>query len=1063
MHVLADTSGILKKALFAGKDSEFGYVEEVTNENGEVKSQWINTSQYGFDIAVQVLKTFCNQLNLNPKDIIWVKEGINGSQFRKSIYPEYKQGRTKSQAIFNEYNKLEEMWTEAMLNLGSQVVSHPGVEADDLIAWLAQTITSQFPRGESVLVWSVDGDLAILSNYPKISTRINGSFDKNPFGDFPTQFIDVYKATVGDTSDNIKGAPGFGKKAFEAVYAKFGDNGLAVLRNLIETKSLVKMQEDVEQCPQLQKLIDHAQSVELSLKCAKLHTEMIQPSLLEWQHGINRAGVIHHPYLAQYAQRVIGVTQSNFNEVFSQIKRIASENQYVSLDIETSTPEESDDWLAAINATKKGHGQKLDVFGSELVSVQLTLGGNFQYTFDFSINHADTDNLSPEMVEQVLLFLNPTHRFVIQNVNFELPVLKNTYGWFLRDIDDTKLMASYVDENSPLGLKENSKRWLNYEQATFAETVTDSDGHIRKMDELTLTEALSYAADDTICTAALFQWYRLFMHIEGSWEIYRKVEIDAAFWTAQAFLDGLNINLATLAALDKRDKAELEKHQNEIYQYLIKRQWEGSVFKPLTEENYKTPEGIKYAYQLLKGQPFKTRKRKFEALLEELSLAGADDLRSWLEDGDLEYLNKALKAVFSGQPNFNFNSPDQLAKLMYKTLQLPVHIRNKQTKLQYNKGKDGSPKTDADAIELAICYDTAEGTEEREVLENLLVIKTLQTRFNLFYKTYRMLPHWKDRKIHASLNQCSTNTRRFSSSNPNLQQFPKGAGDFRTVIEPHHNQAMIVSLDFSAQELRIIADLSQDENMLSCYVGENLRDMHSITGAKISGMDYEAFKAIQVNEDDPRHKEISNWRKLAKTVNFGTQYGVEAQKLSITLRCSEYDASEYIKAKVDAFPGVEQWKTRVVKQAKALGYSLTMLGARRHLENINSSNIYEASKDERRAVNFMVQGSGAEMTKLAMGRIYKAGIRDKYDIRFLAPIHDELVFSIAIKDMPEVIPQIYKAMTAPYANMEVPIQSSVSIGRTFGDQHELGDDVVPTAENITALINKVSERDLQAA
>lgn len=253
MHVLADTSGILKKALFAGKDSEFGYVEEVTNENGEVKSQWINTSQYGFDNATNVLKSFCEQLKLNPKDIIWVKEGINGSQFRKAIYPEYKQGRTKSQAIFNEYNKLEEMWTETVLNLGSQVVSHPSVEADDLIAWLAQTITE-----EPIVVWSVDGDLAILSQYPNVSTYINGNLNTNPFGDFPARFIDVYKATVGDTSDNIKGASGFGKKAFEAVYAKFGDNGLAVLRNLIETKSLIKMQEDVEQCPQLQKLIDHA-------------------------------------------------------------------------------------------------------------------------------------------------------------------------------------------------------------------------------------------------------------------------------------------------------------------------------------------------------------------------------------------------------------------------------------------------------------------------------------------------------------------------------------------------------------------------------------------------------------------------------------------------------------------------------------------------------------------------------------------------------------------------------------------------------------------------------------
>lgn len=1060
MFVLVDVSAILKKALFAGKDTEFGYEEHIINDAGEEKVNWVNTAQYGFDNATNMVKTFFKEYHLNPKDAILVLEGVNGTKFRRAFYPDYKQGRPKSQAILNEYNKLESMFIEAMLNLGSQVASHEGVEADDLIAWFAETI-----KEDQLLVWSVDGDLAILSKHPNVSTYINNNFNTNPFGDFPVQFIDVYKATVGDSSDKIKGASGFGPKAFESVYATFGDNGLAVLRKLIEARSLVKMQEDVDKCPSLQKLIDNAQSVELSFKCAKLHTELIQQESIQWQHGLNKVGGNHHPHLSDFAQKVTGVTRDNFDSVFSQIKQLAKENNLVYLDIETSTPEESDDWLEVINGTKrdKSKGQKVDVFGSELVSVQLTLGGNYQHTFDFSINHADTNNIPAEMVEQVLLYLNPTHRFVIQNVNFELPVLKNTYGWFLRDIDDTKLMASYVDENSALGLKENSKRWLGYDQQTYAETVADAEGSKRKMDQLTLKEALNYGADDTICTAALYQWYRLHMCIENVWKIYREVEIDAAFWTAQAFLDGLNINLATLAELSKRDASELETQQNIIYEYLAKLGWEGSVFTPLTYDTYKEPDSIKYAYQIVTGEPLKTRKRKFEAILEEILELGESDLHDLLVAGDIELLNSYLKSKFSGKPTFNFNSPKQLSKLLYEVLNLPVRIRNKQTDAQKAKGEGPTPKTDTDAIELAILYDAPNGSQERRILETLLEVKTLQTRFNLFYKTYPALPHWKDGKIHASLNQCGTNTRRFSSSNPNLQQFPKGKGDFRKVIVPHNSQSMIVSLDFSAQELRIIADLSQDNNMLSCYVGDALRDMHSITGAKISNMDYDEFKAIQTNEDHPMHKAISNQRKLAKTVNFGTQYGVEAPKLAITLRCSEEEAQNYIDAKEAAFPEVEAWKTQVIQDSKRSGYSQTMLGARRHLVNINSSNRFEASKDERRSVNFKIQGSGAEMTKLAMGRMYRSNMRNKYDMRFLAVIHDEALLSINVNDMVEVIPEVYAAMTAPYANMQVPIQSSVSIGWTFGDQHELGDNVAPTAENITALINKISERGLQAA
>ena len=118
------------------------------------------------------------------------------------------------------------------------------------------------------------------------------------FGDFPFEYIDVYKATVGDPSDNIPGAKGFGPKAFEALHRQYGDNGLAVLRHLITTHRLVEIKEDVETLPQLQKLIDYAPDVEMSLKCAQLYPDYVNPDQIEWVHGMCKAGFVPHPNLA---------------------------------------------------------------------------------------------------------------------------------------------------------------------------------------------------------------------------------------------------------------------------------------------------------------------------------------------------------------------------------------------------------------------------------------------------------------------------------------------------------------------------------------------------------------------------------------------------------------------------------------------------------------------------------------------------------------------------------------------------------------------------------------------
>ena len=1041
MKVLVDIASIAKRAMYAGKDTENGFYS--VDQNG--KEVFVNSAQYGYDNTANSIVTFLRAVDLNPKDMIIVFDGQNATSARKQVDPLYKSGRTNCQALHNEYNRMISTLTQDLLNLGAQTAKYDYVEADDLIGWFCEYYAKQEP----VLIWTYDHDLLVCCQHPNVSAYVKGEFNPKPYGDFPYEFIDVYKATVGDSSDNISGAKGFGPKSFEEVYKKFGDNGMKVLRTYIQGKTLLKLEEDLESCPKLKPLIDYAPLVEKSLKLATLMTDKVQPEKIVWQHGMCKGDV--HPFLSDWQQQIEGVTEDNFDDVMVRVRQLLTENNLVSMDIETSTSEESDNWLET-NGKQGG----VDVYGSRLTGFSLTLGGNFHRTYYFSVNHADTRNCTEQQWKSVFEMINPTHRWVVHNSNFELVVLHNELGYFLKDIDDTKLMASYVDENESLGLKPNSKRWLGYDQTSYEETVTDPEtGRKRKMDELSLSEVLAYGADDTLTTAALYNWFKLHMQIEGVWDIYRKVEIGAAFWVAQAFIDGVKIDQVALSKMIARDKSDRPAQEAILDKYLTNKGWEGSLFIEADEHTWHTPQWVKYAFHIMTGKELDTRVKLIGRLIQAVSEQGCIELAAALELGDLKQINTLVRSKFKGKPQFNAGSPKQMQELIYEVMKLPVRIRNKPTDNMRARGVEGSPSTDDAAIQSALHFDlTDESDERRTVLQALLKIKVYNTREGLYYKPYPTLPHWKDGKIRSSFNQCATVTRRFSSSMPNLQQLSKGAGDFRTIFVPHHKDALIVSLDFSAQELRLTAHASQDSAMLSCYIGEHPRDMHSITWASIADMPYDEFKALIDDESHPKHKWAKQCRANGKTVNFAELYGSQAKTMSQKLMVTEAEAQAFLDAKAKAFPIVNQWKSNVIEQAHKNGYSSTMLGARRHLKTINSSNKWEKSKAERQSANFVIQGSGAEMAKLAMGRIWESNVRNDFDVRFFAQIHDETVFSIAIKDIPDVVPILHQCMTAQYADMSVPIESSVSMGRNFGDQHEMGDGVHPTPDNLKAFIAK---------
>lgn len=1094
MKILVDTSSVVWAGLLSGKDKEFGYDVHGFREDG--KPVHVNSHRHGFDSACRFLKERLDQLGAAPKDMIFVVEGQKSKLLRTSISDTYKANRSGSRPPeqYQEFNTCRDRLVQQFRDLGAVSVTQDGLEADDVICYLAKVLPS-------TVIISTDGDLQqCISDQAHLLYQ--SEFNKNRYGPFPTRYTTLYKALVGDTSDNIKGAFKFGEKAFLDLYVGFGEEGLDSMIELIQQRRLEELHEDVPAMKALQRVIDGRDGVYLSWDLARMYPEKVNTwrSPLRWGAGLVAAESAEtHPDLRGWcAQRKI-VHAGNYDASMAHAATHVPSAAYVGLDIETTSTEESDEWLeskkrkAATDSDARDLG--VDQFGQTLVSMGVTYGDNDQYTLYFTHAHKETSshtNLTSEQVRAFVDLIPKTTPIVVQNAAFELTVLEREWGdalrengWhgFLPNVHDTKILATHVDENDKNGLKHLSLVHLGYQQVSYAE-VTQG----RKMHELTALEAFDYGADDPRCTVALYNHFRTLLQIEGTWDAYLQVEQDPAYLTALAYNQGTPISLETLVKLEAEDREAYDAGWVVLREYLMANGWAGSVCPQATGAADITAAFIKTAYLIVTGEELVTKVRTPEKLLLMIE-AGEGGLKLQalhvvleraLNSGEVANLNTLLQIHFKGEPDFNLDSPPQISRLMYDVMKLPVRLRNKATDKQRDAGQyEGNARTDDLSMQWAMQNDCPPGAV-RDALKAVQAMKIANTRRKMFYAPYRVTQHWKDGLIHANVTQNGTGTRRYSSSGPNLQQLPKhpkATGEparFREVFVPHHSKAVIVSLDFSGQELRLITDYSQDPMMLSCYVGDNLKDMHSLTASGIlkkkalanrvaqiwtlagragdateefkqtvtewRAVDYEAFVALESSEWKALYKVL---RAAGKKTNFTTEYGAQAPKVAETLLVDEDEAQQYIDAKLQAFPRADEWKREVEsKEYEKLGYTTTMLGARRHLaEALRSGSKWEIGKASRQGVNFKIQGSAAEMTKLAMGRMWRSDIFFRYDARFIAPIHDEVVCSVAISDLIPFLTELHALMVAPYASMTVPIVSSISIGKNFGEQVECGESV----------------------
>jgi DNA polymerase-1 len=354
---------------------------------------------------------------------------------------------------------------------------------------------------------------------------------------------------------------------------------------------------------------------------------------------------------------------------------------------------------------------------------------------------------------------------------------------------------------------------------------------------------------------------------------------------------------------------------------------------------------------------------------------------------------------------FNIGSPKQVGDLLFERLKIPY---------KGAKTKTGQYSTDEDKlIELA---------PEFPIIQTILNYRGLSKLKSTYVDALPKLVNPRTGRIHSSFNQALAATGRLSSNNPNLQNIPvrtpEGAKVRRAFI-PRDAEHTLLSADYSQIELRLIAEISGDEAMLEAF--QQGQDIHTATAAKVFNVPFD-----QVSREQ---------RYQAKTVNFSIVYGAGATNLSRQLGIKRTDAKDLIDAYFAQYRGLKVYMDSVVEEARKNGYVTTLMGRRRYLRDINSKSSLERSNAERIAVNTPVQGSAADMIKVAMVNIHQELRQRGLQTKMILQVHDELVFDVPKDEVDTVKPIIVEKMRTALPQLKVPIEVGIGTGENWLEAH----------------------------
>ncbi len=847
--------------------------------------------------------------------------------FRHKRYPEYKATREKMpDEMADQIPALKQM-TEYM---DIPVIEYPGYEADDVMGTLANVAEE-----EGVVTYLVTGDkdFAQLVNDQILlyntsgtggdPTILDGEGVKEKYSVYPGQVID-FMALVGDSSDNIPGVPGIGKKTAQQIIQEYGtlENALAHAEEISGKRAREGLLENREQAVLSKELVTIKTDAPIDVDFHHLQWNEFQyEKLIEYCREFEFYSVIDQ--IDEFRGGTDKSRSKDYRMIttlgeLEEVVRHCLRNEVIALDLETTDP----------------HPMLADIVGISLaweadaaVYIPVKYGDDSGRGMTADLLNAESLDgilVLEEVVNSLMpLFSQDSPGITGQNIKYDMVVLKR-HGIEITNVVFDTMIAAYLLKPEARSYKEDylSLEYLGYQMQPIEELIGKRGKNQKTMAEVPIETVTYYAAEDADIALQLTQVLGEKLETNELAQLFREIELPLIHVLAQMEYNGVYVD---------RD------------------------------------------------------------FLERMS----EDLRQELENLEKQIFDAAGHS-------FNVNSPQQLATVLFDEIGLPPV---KRTKTGYS--------TNARVLtEL----------QKLHVLPGLILdYREVAKLKSTYVDALPALIHPETNRIHSSFNQTVAATGRLSSSDPNFQNIPirtEVGREIRRAFVPEGPDGYILAADYSQIELRLMAALSDDPTLKKAF--RNQEDIHTATAAVVF-------------DTDPA-KVTPEMRRKAKVVNFGIMYGAGPYRLSNELGISVEEGQTLIDNYFQKYPGINQYITRTLAEAREKKYVSTLLGRRRYLPDIDSANRNIREAAERAAINMPIQGTAADMIKLAMVRIQQQMEKHDLESRMILQIHDELVFEVE-KNALEELQSMVKEIMEGALTVDVPIQVDLGVAKDWYDAH----------------------------
>ncbi|AFY32371.1 DNA polymerase I [Calothrix sp. PCC 7507] len=979
------------------------------------------------------LKSLLEVMATQQPEAITVAFDLGLPTFRHEADDTYKADRPGTPEDFvPDLKNLQELLTGFNL----PIFTAPGYEADDVLGTLAQRATA---AGYKVKILTGDRDLFQLIDLDKEITVLNFSPDawkrstnsitefgpeqvQEKMGILPSQVVD-FKALCGDKSDNIPGVRGIGEKTAVQLLKAYGslDQIYAALPEIkgATQKKLVDGKEDAEKSRYLASIVLDV-PLEVDLAACKLtgfDKNILAPILekLEFNRFLDKIDELQQRFggkvaAAPKAEIADGeefadesVAFFSFAETQAAQKQAASPIQpriinteaklteLVSLLQKFTNPEIPVAWDTETT--------DLEPRNASLVGIGCCWGTKLDEMAYIPLGHKIGENLNQDVALKLLrpILESADYPKALQNAKFDRLVLR-CQGINLAGLVFDTMLASYIlNPDSKHNLSDLSQRYLGLTAKSYLDLVPKG----KTIADIDIPAVADYCGMDVYSTFGLVVKLREELEeIPSLYKLFLQVEQPLEEVLAEMEYTGVRIDLPYLQKFSVQLETDLARIEQIAYSSIPASELKG-YFVTIWEQNQ--PDLVSIKQKKYDTLPSPILKAYFHKTLKELPKIDLLDIKQKITD--------ALPRDI-----VNLNSPEQLSELLFDILRL-------NSKKSRKTSSKGYYSTSADILE------NLQG--EHPFIDALLEYRTLHKLYSTYVKSLPKLVRSDTQRLHTDFNQTVTDTGRLSSSNPNLQNIPIGTAFSRQIRKAFLPEPgwLMVAADYSQIELRILAHLSQEPILLQAY--QQNEDVHTVTARLI-------FEKEDITSDE---------RRAAKTINFGVIYGMGSLKFSRSTGIDKVVANEFIKRFNERYPKVFAYLEGVKKQAIALGYVETILGRRRYFEFTSNSlrSLKGSNPDEidlsklknlgpydagllRSAANAPIQGSSADIIKIAMARLHE--VLKKYQARLLLQVHDELVFEVPPQEWEELQPQI-KSIMENAVQLSVPLVVDVRAGENW--------------------------------